>query len=258
MVGTQRRLRRPLYVGALGALVASGLTWVVAQTVLSELNHYGEKLSAVVGLIAIAVLLLILNWFFHKVYWTGHLSGLHQKKRRAIGIGGGFLAAQAVGLAVLGFTSVYREGFETVLFLQAITLSSSASVMLLGVLVGLAATAAVGVVTFKLQTRLPYKRMLVITGVLVAWVLVVMTGSTVQIMQKVGWLAVTPIDGLQLPYWSGLWLGLYPTWEGIGLQVAAFAFVVGSYVVVEAQRRRRRYRSAPSNAPARIDVREPV
>jgi len=264
MVGVQRRLRRPLFVGALAALAASGVTWVIAQTILSSLNRYGEKLSAVVGVVAIAVLLLILNWFFHKVYWTGHLSGLHQKKQRAArNARTGFLASQAVGLAILGFTSVYREGFETVLFLQAIALESSVAVMAIGVLIGLGATAAVGFITFKLQTRLPYKRMLVITGVLVAWVLVVMTGSTVQVFQKVGWLPVTPVEGLSLPYWSGLWLGIYPTWQGIGLQIAAFAFVVGSYVVVEAMRRSKRNRvrigggeplAARDDAPGAVDA----
>jgi high-affinity iron transporter len=250
MVGVQRRLRRPLFVGAFVALAASAVTWVIAQTILAELNRYGEKLSAVVGLIAIAVLLLILNWFFHKVYWTDHLSGLHQKKRRIVNARTGFLASQAVGLALLGFTSVYREGFETVLFLQAITLESSVPVMLVGVLIGFAATAVVGILTFKLQTHLPYRRMLMVTGLMVAWVLVVMTGSTVQIMQKVGWLPISPVDGLSLPYWSGLWFGLYPTWQGIGLQLAGLTFVIGSYLVVEWQRRRRRERVQIGPEPA--------
>ena len=120
---------------------------------------------------------------------------------------------------MLGFTSVYREGFETVLFLQAIVLEAERR--------GHARRrrrrprgdrAASASLTFKLQTRLPYKRMLIVTGLMVAWVLVVMVGTTVQIMQKVGWLPVTPIEGLTLPYWSGLWFGIYPTWQGVGLQ----------------------------------------
>ena len=56
---------------------------------------------------------------------------------------------------------------------------------------------------------------------MIAWVLVVMVGTTVQIMQIVGWLPVTPIEGLRLPYWSGLWFGIYPTWQGVVAQVAA-------------------------------------
>jgi high-affinity iron transporter len=73
-------------------------------------------------------------------------------------------------------------------------------------------------------------------------VLVVMVGTTVQTLQTVGWLAVTPIEGLELPYWAGLWLGIFPTWEGIIAQGGAAAFVLGSYVAAEGVRKRRRAR----------------
>ena len=72
-----------------------------------------------------------------------------------------------------------------------------------------------------LERKLPHKKMLVATGLLITWVLVVMVGTTVQTMQKVGWVAVTPIEGLELPYWMGLWLGIFPTWQGVLAQVAA-------------------------------------
>jgi high-affinity iron transporter len=71
-------------------------------------------------------------------------------------------------------------------------------------------------------------------------VLVVMVGTTVQTLQVVGWVPVTPIEGLRLPYWAGLWLGLFPTWEGLLAQAAATVFVLGSYVLAEHLRRRRR------------------
>ncbi len=69
-----------------------------------------------------------------------------------------------------------------------------------------------------------------------------MVGTTVQTLQTVGWVAVTPIEGLELPYWAGIWLGLYPTWEGLIAQAAAAAFVLGSYVAAEGVRKRRRAR----------------
>ena len=46
---------------------------------------------------------------------------------------------------MLGFTSVYREGFETVLFLQALELATGRATVLEGAALGLAATALVGV-----------------------------------------------------------------------------------------------------------------
>ena len=207
--GAQRRLRRPMWLGVGAALVASAATWVVAQTILTGLARYGEKLSAVVGLIAIGMLLVILNWFFHKTYWTGHLAGLHGKKQAMLTTGG-IALAQVIALATLGFTSVYREGFETVLFVQALVLATDLGTVLLGVLAGIAATVLVGFAVFSLERKLPQKKMLMLTGAMVTWVLVVMVGTTVQIMQTVGWLPVTPIAGLRLPYWSGVWFGLYP------------------------------------------------
>jgi high-affinity iron transporter len=255
LVQARRRFRRPLLLGALAALPASALTWVVAQIVLGSLARYGEKLEAVVSLIAIGVLLLILNWFYHRVYWNEHLAGLHSRKQRILrSPATGIVGAQMLALAALGFTSVYREGFETVLFLQAIVLEAGVLDVLLGVLVGLVGVVGVGLLTIAFQRKLPHKRMLVVTGLLILGVLVVMVGSTVQTLQVVGWIPVHPVEGLSLPYWAGLWLGVFPTWEGLTAQAAAAAVVLGSYVVAEqlrARRRRMRIRRPWEAAPAR-------
>jgi high-affinity iron transporter len=251
MVGATRHLRRPMLLGAAGALLATAATWAIAQTLLSSLSRMGEKLEAVVSLVAIAVLLLILNWFFHRTYWTGHLAGLHGRKRALLGRDGQTALAQLAGLVLLGFTSVYREGFETTLFLQTLVLDAGTLHVLLGVLVGLAATLAVGVLALRLQRKLSYKRMLVVTGVLVTWVLVTMVGTTVQALQVVGWAPVTPIEGLRVPYWVGLWFGIFPTWEGVASQVGAVALVIGSYAALEWHRGRRRARILGSPQAAR-------
>jgi high-affinity iron transporter len=260
MVGAQRRFRRPLLLGAAGALVASVATFVIAQTVLDSLTRYGEKLEAVVSLVAIAVLLLILNWFFHKVYWAEHLAGLHGKKKTLLrGAGLTAAAAQIAGLAMLGFSAVYREGFETVLFLQAIVLEAGVPRVIEGVALGLAGVAVVAVATIALQRKLPHRRMLELTGVLILAVLVVMVGKTVQVCQVVGWLPVHAVDGVRLPYWAGAWLGVFPTWEGIVAQALAVLLVVGSYVGAERMRTRRRRRvlePADFRPVARVPERE--
>ena len=247
MVGPARRYRRPLLAGAGFALVASAITWVIAQTVLGSLARYGEKLEAIVSVVAIGVLLLILNWFYHRVYWSEHLADFHKRKQRILrGSHVGFISAQVLGLAALGFSSVYREGFETVLFLQALTLEAGILAVLPGVMLGLAATLAVGGLTILLERKLPHRKMLIATGILMTWVLVILVGTTVQTFQVVGWLPVTPIEGLQLPYWAGAWLGVYPTWEGVSAQVGAAVFVVGSYLAAEQMRARKRRRIVSS------------
>lgn len=230
----QRRLRKPMWWGAGVAGLASILTWLLAQGVLTSLARYGETLEAIVSLIAIGVLLLITNWFFHQNYWTDHIAGLHAKKKGLIGGSAG----QWLGLAMLGFTSVYREGFETVLFLQALVLEGGIAIVVLGTLIGLAATMLVGLVIFRLQVRLPYKKMLIVTGIFIGVVLLTMVGNTVHVLQLVGWMPLHPIRFITLPYWLGMWFGLYATWEGITLQVVAGAFVIGSYVLAEQLQKR--------------------
>jgi high-affinity iron transporter len=227
-------------LGALLALLASAVTFVLAQTVLTELARYGEKLEAIVGLIAVAVLLVVLNWFFHRVYWTGHISKFHKRRRRLLAVaGGGLISAQVLGFVLLGFSTVYREGFETVLFLQALELNSGLVVVLEGVLLGGLAVMAVAVATFVLERKLPYKKMLIVTGVLLTAVLVIMVGKTVRTMQGVGWIPITPVD-VELPYWLGIWLGVFPTVETALAQVGAAVFVVGSYLLAERLKRRAR------------------
>jgi high-affinity iron transporter len=235
-VGAKRRMRRPVLLGSLAGLGVSIITFLIALFVLESLQQYGEKLEAIVGVIAIGVLLLVMNWFFHKVYWTEWISSFHKKRRQLMEVDENakvaFFSAQVLGLFTLGLTSVYREGFETTLFLQSLELEAGLRATVLGALLGLALTFAVAFVTFKLQRKLPYKKMLIVTGVMLSLVLVVLVGQTVRTLQGAGWFPIHTMN-VELPYWLGTWLGVFPTWETVGAQILAFAFVIGSYFAAE-------------------------
>jgi high-affinity iron transporter len=201
----------------------------VAQALLDVASPLGPRLEGITGFLAIVVLLIVLNWFVHKVYWSEWIGRHHRQRRRLLaqtGIGA------TVGLVALGFTSVYREGFEVVLFLQNLELQDGTSTVLEGVAIGLALTAAVGIFTFWLHHRLPYRRMLILTGVLVAAVLVVMTGGTAMTFADLGWIPrdETPFA---VPQWLGAWFEIYPVWETLAAQAFAASFVVGSYYAAE-------------------------
>ena len=187
----ERKYRKPMWLGSLLALLATILTWLLAHEVLQSLARYGEKLEAVVSIVAIAVLLVIMNWFFHKTYWTSWLANFHAAKRRLLNEETGLF----LGLIALGFTSVYREGFEIVLFLQALVLEGGVPVVLMGVIGASIAVALVGMIVFRLQKNLPYMKILVITGILIGSVLLQMVGSTVHVLQVVGWLPIHVIQG---------------------------------------------------------------
>ncbi len=255
MIGVNKQFKKPLAFGALGALVVTAILFVLVQSALLSFGQFSEQIEAVVSVLAIGVLLLVMNWFFHKVYWTRWIAKHHEQRRRLL-IGG--VAGQALGFALLGFTSVFREGAETVLFLQALVLDAGTLIVVQGVMLGLLATAIVGVLTLVLQQKLPHKKMLIVTGVMIAVVLVTMVGSTVHTLQLVGWAPITPIPGTEgLPFWMGVWLGIHGTWQGITAQFIAVVFVFGSYFLAEHQHKRER-RSVPTPAAATTDRMAPA
>ncbi|MGB3328501.1 MAG: FTR1 family protein [Thermomicrobiales bacterium] len=240
MIGSNQRYKRPLAYGAIVAFLTTALLFMLAQTVLSSLSRYGEKLEAIVSLIAVAVLLIIMNWFFHKMYWTRWIGRQHSRRREVVK---GAVAGQTLGLVMLGFTSVFREGAETVLFLQALVLDAGAWVVIQGTVLGLLATGVVGVLVFMLQKKLPHMRMLKVTGVMLAFVLVTMVGQTVHVMQVVGWVPITAVPGLEIPYWMGQWFGIYSVWESLIAQLVALLVVFGSYFASEFVNGRERKRA---------------
>jgi len=246
MSNERRQFRRPIAAGAALAIGASLITWQMAVTIVDSLseNVAALHLQAVTGLLAIIVLVIVMNWFFHRVYWTGWISLHSRKKQDLLERAEERVESSARiwwGLAILGFTSLYREGFEIVLFLQSYRLRLGGQPVLYGVSIGLLFTTLVGLLTFGLRQRLPYRKMLVVTGVLLGVVLLVMVGEQAQEMQLAGWLSTTPMPALEglIPAWMQLWFAVFPTVETLASQALAATIVIGSYVFAERTVRKR-------------------
>lgn len=246
MTGARRHFQRPVALGAVAGFLATLLTW---RVVVGLLDTFADSvpaldIQAATGLLAILVLLVVMNWFFHRVYWTGWIS-MHSRRKEALmrgaAAGRASRAAWLWGLALLGFSSLYREGFEVVLFLQGYRLKLGGEAVLQGVAIGGGLALVVGILTFVAHRRLPYRRMLVLTGVMLGFVLLVMVGEQAQEMQLAGWLPTTPVRPLEpiVPSWAGLWLAVFPTVETIGAQVIAAVLVLGSYLVAGREARKR-------------------
>ena len=115
----------------------------------------------------------------------------------------------------------------------------------------------------RCTSGLPYRRLLIITGVMLLFVLLVSVGEEVNEMQLAGWIGTTPIAGLNIPGWMGTWFSLFPNWQTFVGQFIALGLVIGSYVgaqYLRVWRPRRRGRQsahiamAPPERPADIEV----
>ncbi len=236
MVGSSRAHRRPVAWGAGIGFVATIATWFIAVGIVNDLtaNVSALNLQAATGLLAVVVLLVVMNWFFHKLYWGGWISMHTRKKTELLQNAGDAKISDTRllrGLCLLGFASFYREGFEVVLFLQSYYLRLGGRVVLEGALLGLFFSGIVAVLTFVAHHRLPYRRMLILTGIMLGFVLLVMVGEQVQEMQLAHWITTTPIQPLVniIPAWMGMWFAIFPTAETLGSQLLAAILVIGCY-----------------------------
>jgi high-affinity iron transporter len=232
MTGPRLIYRRPVMSGAAIAFLATLATWFIAVSIMKQLSESvpALHLQAATGLLAVVVLLVIMNWFFHKIYWGGWIRA-HNRRRKSLFDPTTTTSRLRWGLILLGFTSLYREGFEVVLFLQSYHLRLGGSVVLKGTLLGLALTGMVALLTFVLQQKLPYRKMLITTGILLGVVLLVMVGEQAQEMQLANWIPTTPAPWLEpiIPPWIGLWFAVFPTYQTLAAQLLAALLVIGSY-----------------------------
>ena len=82
-LGAHRMHRRPVAAGGGVAIGAGILTWFFIVWLIGRF-HAGEfDVQAATRLPSLIVLLTVMNWFFHKTYWTGWISH-HRKRRRSL------------------------------------------------------------------------------------------------------------------------------------------------------------------------------
>src|SRR3954454_15803833 len=103
--GANREKRRPVAVGSTLAFAASVATWFIAAWFIGSLGAPGLDIQAATGLLAVLVLLVVMNWFFHRVYWTGWIQHHHTRRRKLLAAGGGGLTAGLLPFRLTGGAS---------------------------------------------------------------------------------------------------------------------------------------------------------
>ena len=85
MTGERRTHKKPVMMGAGIAFLATLVTWFIATGIISDLTGSisALNLQAITGLLAVVVLLIIMNWFFHKIYWGGWMT-MHNRRKRSL------------------------------------------------------------------------------------------------------------------------------------------------------------------------------
>lgn len=238
--------RRPLAWGIAGAVLATAVTFMVATFLIDIAPVNREVIEAVASLLAVAVLFWVSFWLVSRLEQKRWMEFMRARTSSAIAAGG------ALAFAGLGFTAVYREGFETVLFYQTLTLFAAGLTLwvVLGAVAAVVALAGVGYAIFGLGRKLPLKPLL-IGGVSILLLLsVAFAGNAVRALQEVDIVNATPIEGgwARLPIFLAEVTGIHPTKEGIAVQAALLGLYVLGAIYMFAWRPLRDRRTAGAEA----------
>lgn len=239
--GQASNYRRPLGIGVLGAVVATGVTWVLATLVLDIAPVNRELMEAITALLAVAVLIVVSFWLVARVEQRRRMEFMRAR------VAGAIAAGSAGAFMALGFTAVYREGFETVLFYQALLLFAQGLELwiALGAVTAIAALGGVAYAILRLGRSLPIKPMLVTGASMLLLLSVAFVGNAVRSLQGADVVQATPVHAafFRPPVFIAELTGIHPTRESLVAQAVLLAiFVAGAlwvFAVAPARRRRR-------------------
>jgi high-affinity iron transporter len=242
--------RGPILKGVAAAGVATIITFILATAVIQLAPLQREVIEAATALLAVVMLFYVSFWLITRLEHRRWMEFVKAKVWTAATTG------SALALVGVGFTAVYREGFETVLFFQALLSFAQGltGYVVAGVVLGAVALGAVGWMIFKAGRRIPIKAFLTTAVVLVMALSVAFAGNAVRGFQEAALIPVTFYESLpRLPIFLSQLTGWYPTRETILAQAALTSiYVLGAiwtFIVLPKREKR-----APVPASEEIDL----
>jgi high-affinity iron transporter len=205
--------------GWVGAIVSGFLLWLAADSLFTFTGAQREVMEGAIALFAVGVLLYVGFWMHSKseagkwqAYVKTRIQGLAKKEN-------------LMGLAFLSFLVVFREAFESVLFLSALNMEVGETHQMAfvgGILAAFALLAVISVLLLRYSKRIPITQLFKYSAIVISFLAVILTGKGIHALQEAGVLGIssTPFNAR----WS--LIGLYPAWESIIAQVLIIGLIV--------------------------------
>ena len=233
------RFKKHVYYGIAIAIGATAVTWFIAEFIIDVSGASRELIEAIAGVSAVAVLFWVSFWVLNKIETKRWIEFVKAKVWKATTTG------SIMVFVLLSFFTVYREGFETVLFYQAML--SFAKYMewyvIAGLVTGLAVIAATAIVINKLGRKLPLRVLFALTMGIGAYMSIAFIGNAVREFQELGYVSATNLIGTvpRLDINLATMTGIHPTLETIIAQIILLAVYIGGslYVLIIRPKRQR-------------------
>ena len=234
------RLKPYVYYGIAAGVVATGITWVIASYVIEISGANRELIEAIAALSATAVLFYVSFWILNKIEHKKWMEFVKAKVWQATTTG------SAMVFVMLAFFTIYREGFETVLFYQAMFGFAKylETFVGLGFVLGMASLLAIYFVMRRLGRRLPLRALFGLTMGIGAYLSIAFLGNAVRELQVLDIVPYTSMLGTvpRLDINLAAMTGIYPTLETVVAQLVLLSVYLSAstYVLIMRPRKARR------------------
>jgi high-affinity iron transporter len=202
---------RFVHAGWLSAVAVGAIVFAAARNLLA--GAMNERLEGCLALVAAAMLLHAALWLNARTTTRRTMGELRGRTHHALDRG-------ALALFAIAFLAMFRESFETTVFLEALSVDAPSAVVW-GAAAGAALLLGLVFAVSRLGLRLPMKPLFrVSTGMLLATAIVLL-GEGIHSFEEVGILPSKPMRFIQIDF-----LGIYPDRIGLLSQLAVILALI--------------------------------
>lgn len=204
-----------VHAGWLSALLLGMVSYMFANKLIAMGSHSRELIEGFGALLAVLILLSVGFWLHDKsnaMSWSKYVKGKLSKH----------LSTNSLwSVALLAFIVVFREAFESVVFLSSLSMSKSADsgmAVLSGTIFSTIVIILIGLLMIKFSKKLPIHQVFKISSITMVVLAVVLAGRGIKELQEAAFINVH-----LLPFHFSLdLLGFYPTLQTIAAQLITF------------------------------------
>ncbi len=225
---------RYVHGGWVAAVFAGFCAWMFSGWV-AGLSGAGRELTEGVSSLFAVLVLIYMGFWMHSKSEINKWNAFIKSRIHAVLDGKSLL-----GLGVFSFIVVFREAFETVLFLSALNMEGKGTggAILGGTITAIALTLFIAWIFLRASARIPVRLFFSISSFVMAFLAIILAGKGFHSLQEAGYISVTSA-ALNLRF---EFIGLYPTYETSGIQIVV---LLASYFML------RRKASSPAPEPPR-------
>ncbi|WP_445955745.1 FTR1 family iron permease [Yeosuana sp.] len=211
-----------IHGGWLVAVAMGAAGWFLSGWLINISGQSREIMEGLISLFAVIILSFVGFWLHNNSHAEKWKIFVEEK------IGKQLQKEKMFGLAVFSFVVVFREAFESILFLQAINLETiplNKSAIGFGVLAAFGLIALLGFLFLRYSKKIPVRQLFLYSSLGISLLAVILLGKGIHSIQESGWISIT-----KSPIFVHVdWLGIYPTIETIVSQLIFFAVLLALY-----------------------------